>query len=239
MEKRNSLTIIIPAFDENTNLRWLIPEVSKQLNNLRLVDSKILVVMRVDESDDSLNFIRSLGALSIRRVGDNNFGSAIKTGITYSLKSTTHTLFMDADGSHSPNSIPKLWATAISTKADVVIASRYTKGGSTANSFLQIQMSRILNTIYALVLGIDVRDVSTNFKIYKTSLFAEIVLKCNNYDIVEELLLKIQKRKKQLTIIEIPDHFEERKFGQSKRKLTLFIASYLVTLLRLRFSRDR
>jgi dolichol-phosphate mannosyltransferase len=236
--ENNSLTVVIPAFDEEANLRWLIPEVLKELRNLRSVESKILVVMRADESDSSLSGVRSLGASAIRRVGDNSFGSAIKTGIASSLNSTTHILFMDADGSHSPNTILKLWVTAIDTNADVVIASRYTEGGSTSNSFLQIQMSRILNLIYALVLGINVKDVSTNFKIYKTSIFLGIVLKCKNYDIVEEMLLKTSRRNGPLKIIEIPDHFEKRKFGESKRKLTLFIASYILTLFKLRFSKS-
>ena len=174
----------------------------------------------------------------IFKIGDDNFGSAIKTGIAYSEIITTHTLFMDADGSHSPNSIPKLWNTAITTSVDIVIASRYVKGGSTANSFLEIQMSRILNAIYALVLGIDVKDISTNFKIYKSSLLSELELNCSNYDIVEEILLKIKRKKKNLVIKEIPDHFEQRKFGQSKRKLSIFIASYIVTLYKLRFTRE-
>jgi dolichol-phosphate mannosyltransferase len=145
---------------------------------------------------------------------------------------------MDADGSHSPLSIPKLWKASLEHSADVVIASRYVKGGSTANSWVEIQMSRMLNAIYSIVLGIGAKDISTNFKIYKTELLENLDLRCSNYDIVEELLLKIKRKKRNLVIVEIPDHFEQRLFGQSKRKLSVFIASYVITLFRLRFTRQ-
>jgi dolichol-phosphate mannosyltransferase len=235
----NSLTVVIPAYNENENLEVLIPQVRIELGKLPLTHFLILVVMRSNEAIESLKKIETLGARAIKRVGDDNFGSAIKTGIEVSGTSTTHLLFMDADGSHSPHSIPKLWEACLEHSADVVIASRYVKGGSTANSWLEIQMSRTLNSVYSIVLGIGAKDVSTNFKIYKSSLFNNLDLRCHNYDIVEEILLKIKRNKKNLIIVEIPDHFEQRRFGESKRKLTLFIASYVFTLFRLRFSKDK
>jgi dolichol-phosphate mannosyltransferase len=237
MTEELSLTVVIPAYEENENLEVLIPLVLLELNKLSLTSYQVLVVMRLGEEQDSLKTIESLGANAIKRVGDDSFGSAIKTGIQVSGKSSSHLLFMDADGSHSPHSIPKLWNASLEHSADIVIASRYVKGGSTANNWLEIQMSRILNAIYSIVLGIGAKDISTNFKIYRTELLENLDLKCSNYDIVEELLLKIKRKKRNLVIIEIPDHFEQRLFGESKRKLSVFIASYIITLFRLRFMR--
>ena len=233
-----SLTVVIPAYEENENLEVLVPQVLLELKKLSLTTFQILVVMRLNEALDSLTKIESLGARAIRRAGDDSFGSAIKTGIQVSGVSTSHLLFMDADGSHSPRSIPKLWKASLDYSADVVIASRYVKGGSAANSYLEIQMSRILNAIYSIVLGIGAKDISTNFKVYRTELLENLDLRCSNYDIVEELLLKIKRKQKTLIIIEIPDHFEQRQFGKSKRKLSVFIASYVITLFRLRFMRQ-
>lgn len=238
MSQQYSLTVVIPAYEENQNLEVLIPQVLLELEELSLSRFQILVVMRLNEALDSLVKIESFGAQAIRRVGDDSFGSAIKTGIQVTGKSTSHLLFMDADGSHSPHSIPKLWRASLDYSADVVIASRYVKGGSTANSWLEIQMSRMLNAIYSIVLGIGAKDISTNFKIYRTELLENLDLRCSNYDIVEELLLKIKRKKKALLIVEIPDHFEQRQFGESKRKLSVFIASYIITLFRLRFMRQ-
>jgi dolichol-phosphate mannosyltransferase len=238
MTQEYSLSVVIPAYEENENLKVLIPLILAELKKLPLTSFQILVVMRLNEERDSLRAIELLGARSIKRVGDDSFGSAIKTGVNVCGRSSSHLLFMDADGSHSPHSIPKLWKASHEYSADVVIASRYVKGGSTANSWMQIQMSRALNAIYSIVLGIGAKDISTNFKIYKTELLENLDLRCSNYDIVEELLLKIKRKKKNLVLVEIPDHFEQRLSGQSKRKLSVFIASYVITLFRLRFMRQ-
>ena len=95
-------------------------------------------------------------------------------------------------------------------------------------------MSRLLNLGYSLVLGLKIKDVSTNFKLYRSSALLVDELQCENFDIVEEILARALRAKKGLKVVEVPDHFFERKAGESKRKLGPFIASYLLTLYRLR-----
>jgi dolichol-phosphate mannosyltransferase len=95
-------------------------------------------------------------------------------------------------------------------------------------------MSRFLNLGYSLVLGLKIQDVSTNFKLYRSSALLVEELQCENFDIVEEILARALRAKKGLKVVEVPDHFFERKAGESKRKLGPFIASYLLTLYRLR-----
>ena len=63
----------------------------------------------------------------------------------------------------------------------------------------------------------------------------ELNLKCRNFDIIEEILYKTKKHHKDIKVIEIPYSFKERMFGHTKRKLLRFIASYLITIIRLRF----
>jgi dolichol-phosphate mannosyltransferase len=142
---------------------------------------------------------------------------------------------MDADGSHEPTSIIRLVNEAKQSGADIVIASRYISGGKTENSMVLKLMSKILNKIFSLILGIGCKDVSTNFKIYRSDLIRDIELSCKNFDVVEELLLKAKiKSGANFSFVEIPDHFQQRKFGETKRKLSVFIMSYIVTLVKLR-----
>ena len=56
-----------------------------------------------------------------------------------------------------------------------------------------------------------------------------------NFDIVEEMLYKIKKKHKDVKIIEIPFNFKERMFGHTKRKLILFVCTYMITIIKLRF----
>jgi dolichol-phosphate mannosyltransferase len=85
-------------------------------------------------------------------------------------------------------------------------------------------------------LGINANDVSNNYKIYRAEALRTIQLKCSNFDIVEEILLEIRKKHgNDFVIEEIPDYFQERISGSSKRSLLLFMISYGLTLIRLRF----
>ena len=140
---------------------------------------------------------------------------------------------MDADGSHDPATIPRLLARA--DDADVIIASRYVDGGRSDNGAVLRGMSRSLNLAYSVVLGLKCRDLSTNFKLFHYADIRDVSLTCSNFDVVEELLFRVRQAKgPSLRILEIPDYFHERDEGETKRQLGPFVASYLLTLVRLR-----
>jgi dolichol-phosphate mannosyltransferase len=141
---------------------------------------------------------------------------------------------MDADGSHAPEFIHNLWAER--GKYDIVIASRYVEGGYTENSAPLRLMSRVLNWTYSLILNLPYKDVSNSFKLYRGSLLKGLKLRCDNFDIVEEILYKIVRLNPGLPVKEIPFSFKKRMFGETKRSLLLFIFTYLVTMIRLRLT---
>ena len=95
-------------------------------------------------------------------------------------------------------------------------------------------MSKVLNISYSIVLGIKCKDISNSFKLYQTNDLKSITLKCNEFDIVEEIIFKINKARK-IALKEIPFNFQKRNFGKSKRNLIVFIFKYLITLIKLRF----
>ena len=227
-----SISIVIPAFNEIDNLRTLIPEIRNQTSEYN--DVEVLVVLPTVTSIGEKEEILNLSAIPIIRTPGDTFGDAIRSGIKSVRIISNYVIFMDADGSHSPKTIPRLIDEAIKNDVDIVIASRYVHGGSTDNSLVLRAMSKILNYTFALVLGLKIKDISTNFKIYKRELLSDSKLVCKDYDIVEEILLEAKIIKPNLKILEIPDHFHERVHGESKRKLSIFIASYLATLIRLR-----
>jgi len=231
-----SLSIVLPAYLEEENLRILLP----RLNTVRAglaasgVSSEILILDTVTPLDKTMDACQVNGATYIPREGGNRFGDAVRTGI--SRAQGEFILFMDADGSHTPEFIPELWKKA--AQADVVIASRYIEGGYTENTFSLVLMSRILNWTYAFVLGLKCKDVSNSFKIYRAAQLKPLTLKCHNFDIVEEVLYKLSRKNPQLRIVEIPFSFKKRMFGDTKRNLFLFIITYLVTIIKLRLKSD-
>jgi len=118
---------------------------------------------------------------------------------------------------------------------DVVVASRYVDQGVTENGLILVLMSRVLNLSYSLVLGIDCKDVSNSFRLYHAADLKALDLKCSNFDIVEEILVKMVRKNPHLLIKEIPFTFKQRMFGKTKRNLVAFIATYALTMIKLKF----
>lgn len=221
----------MPAYLEEENLRILLPRVKKVLAELTS-ESEIIVVDTEKPMDGTPEACKEVGVTYINRVGSNTYGSAIRSGIAKAQGESI--IFMDADGSHYPDFIKELWAERESN--DIVIASRYIEGGHTENSTALVLMSKIVNWGYAFVLGIKAKDVSNSFKLYKGNYLRELTLKCDNFDVVEEVIYKIIKNHKNCKIKELPFSFKQRMFGETKRNLPQFVLTYILTLIRLRLN---
>jgi dolichol-phosphate mannosyltransferase len=222
------LSVVIPAYREAENLRLLLPRLRKVLDRLG-IPCEVLVVDTSAPQDDTPQVCQDHEVRYAPRSGGNDYGDAVRTGL--SLAAGRYILFMDADGSHAPEFVPSLWCHA--GEADVVVASRYVQGGGTENPVSLIVMSRMLNFVYAKVLGIKCRDISNSFKLYRADIVQSLPLRCRHFDIVEELLIRAHGRKKSLRIIEVPFLFKKRLFGETKRNLPLFVASFTTTLVKL------
>jgi len=226
------VSVVLPAYLEEENLRLLLPRL-KAVSEGMGVTFEILVVDTVTPLDSTPDVCRQQGAAYLARVGSNSYGSAIRTGIR--AAQGRHIVFMDADGSHPPEFLPKLFE--FRNDYDVVVASRYAEGGHAENPRHLVWMSRVLNWSYAIVLNLRCKDVSNSFKLYRGEQLKSLKLRSDNFDIVEEILFKLNRRFR-VRIKEVPFTFKKRMFGQTKRNLVLFMLTYLVTLIRLRFSRD-
>ncbi|MEI8080504.1 MAG: glycosyltransferase [Actinomycetes bacterium] len=237
-EQPLALSIVIPAYDELPNLRELLPRIATTVGAIPGVNTEILVIVPTVTAEPELAEIAGLGARAIARKPTDAFGDAIRSGIAAVSPVSDHVIIMDADGSHDPVTIPRLLQAR--QGAHVVVASRYTHGGTTDNTFSQRTMSRILNYTYSVILGIKCRDVSTNYKLYRNADLQQVVLASRDFDIVEEMMCRIKSlHGRSFVVREVPDHFYERNHGQTKRRLGPFIVSYLTTLVRLRWQTRR
>ena len=231
-DEQKLLSVVLPAYKEEKNLELILPQINSVLNRLGIT-YEVLIIDTMEKMDDTKKVCELNNVRYYNRTGGNNYGDAIRTGIE--LVQSKYTIFMDADGSHDPEFIEKLFANK--EGKDVVIASRYVEGGGTDNSKILILMSFVVNFLYSLILNLKCKDVSNSFKLYRTSDLKDLTLYCNNFDIVEEILFKLKKKKGNLKIKEIPFLFKKRMFGNTKRNLFLFIFTYVITLLKLRFGK--
>ena len=223
------LTVAIPAYKEAANLRHILPRLAAALAQ---VEHETLVVDTSSPQDDTRQVCADNGAGYINREGGDSYGDAVRSAIRHARGK--YLLFMDADGSHRPEFVPQMLAAR--GERVVVAASRYVEGGGSENGAVSVLMSRTLNRVYCLALGIDCRDISNSFKLYNADALKKLKLECANFDIIEEMLFKLARADKGLAVKELPYVFQSRIEGRSKRNLLLFIFSYLRTLVKLRLS---
>ncbi len=231
MEKPIELSVVLPAYHEEENLKLLLPRIRNVLSSLN-ISFEIIVIDTVSPLDHTEETCRENQVRFFRRHPGNYFGDAVRTGI--SKADGKYILFMDADGSHAPEYIADLFSHR--NQYDLVAASRYVDGGYTENNFTLTMMSWVLNKSYSIILNLKMKDVSNSFKLYRGDMIRELKLDCSNFDIIEEIVFKLTRANPAFRIKEVPTSFKKRMFGETKRNLFLFILTFIFTMIRLRMS---
>ena len=226
MSKIN-FSIVIPSINEDKNLIYIIPKIKKILKK----NYEIIIIGSRLKRDNSDQICKNLKVKFFRRKNNDSYGNAVRLGIKKSKGKSI--IFMDGDGSHDPFFLKEFIKK--SDSYDLIIASRYIKNGNTENSYLLILLSLILNIFYSKVLGLKIKDISNSYKCYNAKLLKKINLKCNDFDIIEEILFKLFKINKFIKYIELPFTFKKRRFGRSKRNFAVILL-YLITLIKLRLN---
>lgn len=232
VKKSMSLDIILPSYKEGVNLTLLIPKIIEQCNMMG-VDYTVHVIDTKDIIDNTRDVVSGFKNVNyVLRSPSNTYGDAIRTGIKLATKD--HLLCMDADGSHPVEYIKILYDNR--HKADVIIGSRYMPSARSENGFILKQMSLVLNLTYRLLFGLECNDISNSFKLYRVDELKKLILKSDNFNIIQEILIKLKRNNKHLNILEIPCPFYKRKYGTSKRNYFVFITTYIVSIIKLKLN---
>ena len=229
------ISVVLLAYKEAENLKVLLPQIKEEVEKCG-EEYEILVVDTAKPLDNTKEVCAQFGARYINQEYPG-FGGAFRTAIKCANKNKF--LIMDSDGSHPPKNIPEIHQKFVTERCDVVIGSRYVKGGVSNDARSSILMSHMLNFAFRVCLGLHAKDLSTDYRMYHTKQLKRVKLECENYDVLEEVLLKLKLNKpdKNLKIGEVPINFQKRMYGESKRQLLKFIISYIKTLVRLTLMR--
>jgi len=224
------VSVILPVVNEGANLRVLIPKLHALLDRDRLNHEIVLVdggsAAGTRESDESL------GARVVpeRRKG---YAGALETG--FAEAQGDYILTLDADQSHDPDFVAKMWRAR--DRGDIVIASRYTRGGVAYNTVVRRATSWLLNTVLRWVLSMPVRDLSSGYRLYRRDMLANLDLHSTNFEVLEEILVKAYAQG--FSVVEVPFTYFPRGAGRSHAKLLSFgwsIARSSVDLWKIRNS---
>lgn len=209
--------VILPTYNEADNIAGVIRAV-------RRVDPEIHVLVVDDSSPDGTAQIVASVAAEVARVdllnrpGKQGLGSAYRAGFGWGLERGFDILIeMDSDFSHDPDDLSRL-IRAIEEGADLAVGSRYVPGGSIPDwTFRRRALSRAGNRYARILLGIDVADMTSGFRAYRSSLLAKIDLDsvtADGYGFQIEMVRQAVRAGG--TVVEVPIAFSDRVRGQSK-----------------------
>jgi dolichol-phosphate mannosyltransferase len=207
-------TVCLPTYNERENIEPMLRALTARGVNVLVID---------DNSPDGTGDIaerlaRELdGVAVLHRERKEGLGPAYLAGFRRALADGAElVLEMDCDFSHSPDDVPRLIAAA--SEADLVIGSRYIRGGSIGNWGIVRRFVSAGGSLYARVLlGVPVRDLTGGFKCYRRQVLETIdldAIESKGYAFQIETTYRALRAGFRVT--EIPIHFVDREEGGSK-----------------------
>ena len=212
---KKGISVVLLAYAEEHNLRILIPEIEEKLREIG-EEWEIVVIDGPVAMDKSEEVCAGLGVRYYRQQNPG-FAEAFKEGIRMARYKTF--LILDADFSHDPVYIPKMYERFVEKRADVVIGSRYVKGGRCVGwPFKRWFISRFGGLFIRLMLGVPVKDPTGGFKCFRRSAleFLGDFSRIRSFGYSFQMEMNFRMAKAGLKLKEIPITFTERRAGQSK-----------------------
>jgi dolichol-phosphate mannosyltransferase len=235
------LVICLPTYNERENLEPMVDRLGEVLGG----DGLVLVID--DSSPDGTGEIadRLAAARSwvqvLHRPRKEGLGPAYLDGFRRALELGADLIFeMDCDFSHDPADVPRLVAAA--EDADVVLGSRYVRGGGTRNWGLLRRLVSRGGSLYAqLLLGVPIRDLTGGFKCYRRAVLEAIDLDAiHSKGYAFQIETTYRALRAGFRVVEVPIVFVDREVGGSKMSKTIVLeAVWKVPALRLARVRAR
>jgi len=234
-----SAWLILPTYNEAQNLE---PMVRAVLPRLAEGGSDPVILVVDDASPDGTGQIADRLAAEmpevrvLHRSRKDGLGRAYLDGFATALRGGADLILqMDCDFSHDPADVPRLIAAA--STADVVLGSRYVRGGGVENWALRRRIQSRGGCAYArFILGVGVRDLTGGFKCWRRAALEALDFEgvdAHGYGFQIEMTYRAIKAG--LSVTEVPIVFHERREGQSKMTAWITLeAVWKVPALRLR-----
>src|SRR2546422_2490779 len=220
------LSVVVPTRNEHDNIGPLVETLHKALHGLHVE------VIFVDDSDDDTPEIikdaaKTIGSslfhleLEHRVAGDARDGG-LATAVVHGMNraQAEYVAVIDADLQHPPEQLRVLYDQAIAQDADLVVASRYVKGGSyrglagVGRRFISKGLKWTDKLLFPGQL-LRISDPLGGFFLLRRSLLANVSLRPIGYKILLEILIRCQWRQ----VLEVPYHFQARAHGRSKANM--------------------
>ena len=223
--------VIIPTYNEKENIEKIIRAVfqlEKKFNILVIDDgspdgtAQIVHNLIKTEFSDRLFIIERSGKLGLGTAYITGFKWALEHGYEYIIE-------MDADFSHDPNDLPRLYAATHDEGYDVAVGSRYVCGVNVVNWPIgRVLMSYFASKYVRIVTGFHVHDTTAGFVCYRRRVLETIPLDMIRFKgYAFQIEMKYTAYCLGFKIKEVPITFEDRVLGTSKMNTSIFKEAFL------------
>lgn len=221
----SDVLVIIPTYNEKENIANIIDAVMKLKDgfDVLVIDdaspdgTQDIVRDKIDEYPNRVNLETRSGKLGLGTAYIHGFKWALERGYKYIIE-------MDADFSHNPEDLPKLYQECKEKGADVAIGSRYVSGVNVVNWPMgRVLMSYFASAYVRFITRMPLRDSTAGFVCYR-----DIVLRELNLDKIKfkgyafQIEMKFKSWFKKFKIVEVPIIFVNRQLGVSKMNSSIF-----------------
>jgi len=218
--------IIIPTYNEKENISPIIHKVistSSHVNILVVDDgspdgtAQIVKDLQKNEFPNRLHLLERKGKLGLGTAYIAGFRYALKNGYKYVIE-------MDADFSHNPLDLPKLYNACADRGADLSLGSRYKNGVNVVNwPMHRVLMSFFASKYVRFITGLPLNDATAGFVCYKREVLESLNLdKIKFIGYAFQVEMKFKAWKKGFKIEEVPIIFTDRTVGESKMSVRIF-----------------
>tara|TARA_B100001063_G_C16634274_1_gene487486 strand:+ start:232 stop:954 length:723 start_codon:yes stop_codon:yes gene_type:complete len=212
------LSIVIPCYNEKNTIEVILKKVIKNLNDYKYLNYEIVIVD--DYSNDGTiellkDFVIDEKVKTFFHKENLGKGAAIHTALNHI--SGDIVIIQDADLEYDPQDYNKLILPFFETNADVVYGSRFLGGGKYVriHFFWHYLANKILTFICNLFINLNLTDMETGYKAFKSSILKEITLKEKTFSFEPEVTIKLAKRK--FKFYEVPITYNGRSYEDGKK----------------------
>ena len=212
------LSIIIPCYNEKDTIEIILKRIVQNLKNYKFLNYEILIVDDCSK-DGTIQTLKKLGNDNkmIIHFHDENLGKG--AAIQTALKNLTGdiVIIQDADLEYDPSDYHKLLTPFFEANADVVYGSRFLGGGkySRVHFFWHYLANKILTFICNLFTNLNLTDMETGYKVFKSSALKSISLKEKTFSFEPEVTIKLSKKK--FKFFEVPITYNGRSYDEGKK----------------------
>jgi dolichol-phosphate mannosyltransferase len=233
------LSVVIAAWNEEGNAEPLMRRLHAALSSMTGREWEVVFVVEGgDRTREILERVAAEVGGEVRILyaeQPSGLGNAFRRGFAAIAPDAELVVTLDADLNHLPEEIPRLVGALEASGADLLVGSRFVRGGRIEGTPLWKRLlSSVMNSMMGLLFGVRVLDKTSGFRVYRAEVLRSVSFDNQRFAFLPELLIRAHQAG--YRIAEEPIRFVFRTEGESKLEFWPTSFSYL-SLLRTRFRR--